>query len=50
MACIMSGCICEYSGNKGKLRNKKIRGGESVFAWNKTLSDEEATVEGYVIE
>jgi hypothetical protein len=50
MAGIMSGCICEYSGNKGKLRNKKIRDGESVFAWNKTLSDEEATVEGYVIE
>jgi hypothetical protein len=50
MACIMSGCICEYSGNKGKLRNKKIRDGESVFAWIKTLSDEEAMVEGYVIE
>lgn len=50
MAENMSGCVCEYSGNKGKLRNKKIRDGESVFAWNKTLSDEEAMVEGYVIE
>jgi hypothetical protein len=50
MACVMSGCICEYSGNKGKLRNKKIRDGESVFAWHKILSDEEAMVEGYVIE
>ena len=50
MAENMSGCVCEYSGNKGKLRNKKIRDGESVFAWIKTLSDEEATVEGYVIE
>jgi hypothetical protein len=50
MACVMSGCICEYSGNKGKLRNKKIRNGEPVFAWIKTLSDEEAKVEGYIIE
>jgi hypothetical protein len=50
MACVMSGCICEYSGNKGKLRNKKIRDGESVFAWIKTLSDEEAMAEGYIIE
>jgi len=50
MAENMSGCVCEYSGNKGKLRNKKIRNGESVFAWMKILSDEEAKVEGYVIE
>jgi hypothetical protein len=50
MAETMSGCICEYSGNKGKLRNKKIRNGEPVFAWIKTLSDEEAKVEGYIIE
>jgi hypothetical protein len=32
------------------LRNKKIRNGEPVFAWIKTLSDEEAKVEGYIIE
>lgn len=50
MAETMSGCVCEYSGNKGKLRNKKIRNGESVFAWMKVLSDEEAKAEGYIVE
>jgi hypothetical protein len=50
MAESTSGCVCEYSGNKGKLRNKKIRNGESVFAWMKVLSDEEAKVEGYIVE
>jgi hypothetical protein len=50
MAESMSGCICEYSGNKGKLRNRKIKNGEVVLAWMKVLSDEEAKVEGYVVE
>lgn len=50
MAEVMSGCICEYSGNKGKLRNRKVKNGEIVFAWMKTLSDEEAKVEGYIVE
>jgi hypothetical protein len=50
MAENMSGCVCEYSGNKGKLRNRKIRNGELGYAWMKILSDEEATKEGYYIE
>lgn len=50
MAENMSGCVCEYSGNKGKLRNKKMRNGELGYAWMKILSDEEATKEGYYIE
>lgn len=50
MAESMSGCVCEYSGNKGKLRNKKIKNGEMIFAWMKVLSDEEAKVEGYIVE
>lgn len=50
MAETMSGCVCEYSGNKGKLRNRKIKDGETVFAWTKVLSDEEAKIEGYIIE
>jgi hypothetical protein len=50
MAENMSGCICEYSGDKGKLRNKKIKDGQIILAWMKVLSDKEAKVEGYVIE
>lgn len=52
MAELMSGCICEYSGNKGKLRNRKWITGkiELTYAWMKTLSDEEAKIEGYYID
>ena len=51
MAEAMSCHICEYSGEKGKLRNKKRKeNNEIVFAWNKTLSDKEAEKEGYVVE
>jgi len=50
MAETMSGCICEYSGDKGKLRNKKIKDGQIVLAWMKVLSDEQAEIENYVIE
>jgi len=50
MAESMSGCTCEYSGGKGKLRNRKIKNGEVVLAWMKVLSDEEAEIEGYVLE
>jgi hypothetical protein len=50
MAENMSGCICEYSGDKGKLRNKKIKDGQIVLAWMKVLSDKEAKIEGYVLE
>ncbi|NDD85608.1 hypothetical protein EB118_07910 [bacterium] len=50
MAETMSGCVCEYSGNKGKLRNRKIKDDEVVLAWMKVLSDEEAKIEGYLVE
>jgi hypothetical protein len=51
MAEAMSYNICEYSGDKGKLRKqKKTKNDEIVFAWNKVLSDKEAEKEGYVIE
>lgn len=49
MAEIMSYSICEYSGEKGKLRNKKMgENGEPKLAWMKTLSDNEAEKEGYL--
>jgi hypothetical protein len=48
MAETMSCSICEYSGEKGKMRNKKIgENGESKLAWIKTLCDNEAAKEGY---
>jgi hypothetical protein len=45
----MSYSICEFSGEKGRLRKQK-RGdnAEIIPAWMKTLSDKEAEKEGYV--
>jgi hypothetical protein len=49
MAEVMSYSICEYSGERGKVRNKKIgENGEAKLAWIKTLSDNEAAKEGYL--
>lgn len=51
MAEAMSYRICEYSGEKGKLRNKKkIENGQTIVAWMKTLSDKQAEKEDYVVE
>jgi hypothetical protein len=51
MAETTSYTICEFSGEKGKLRKRKIKeNGETVPAWMKTLSDVEAEKEGYVKE
>lgn len=49
MAETMSYSICEFSGEKGKLR-KQRRGdnGEPISAWIKTLSDIEAEAAGYL--
>lgn len=49
MAESMSYSICEFSGEKGKLRkNKRGHDGKPVPAWLKTLSDIEAKKEGYL--
>jgi len=49
MAETMSYSICEYSGEKGKLRKEKIgKDGQPIRAWMKTLSDKEAEKEGYL--
>jgi hypothetical protein len=42
--------VCEVSGQKGQLRTKKLVDGEPVMAWIKTLSDNEALKEGYILE
>ena len=42
--------MCEVSGQKGQLRTKKLVDGEPVMAWIKTLSDNEALKEGYILE
>jgi hypothetical protein len=50
MAERMSGRICEFSGNKGKIRNKRIdpETGEVVSAWVKCMSDDTAKQQGYI--
>lgn len=46
---LTSSIICEYSGNKGKLRKQRVGDdGEPVPAWMKTLSDIEAKKDGYI--
>jgi len=50
MAESMSYGICEVSGNKGRLRYKKLVNGETARAWVKCLCDSEAEKEGYIIE
>jgi hypothetical protein len=42
--------VCEVSGQKGQLRTKKLIDGEPVMAWIKTLSDNEALKEEYILE
>lgn len=45
----MSYTICEFSGEKGKLRKQRLGdNGEPIFAWRKTLSDKEAEKDGYL--
>lgn len=48
MAESMSSSICEFSGEKGKLRYKKLHNNQIVNAWIKCLSDDVAEKEGYV--
>jgi hypothetical protein len=49
MAERMGSRICEFSGNKGKIRNKRIdpETGETFPAWVKCMSDDVAKKEGY---
>lgn len=51
MAESMSYDICEFTGEKGKLRKQKKDEitGEIIPAWMKTLSDNEAERQGYVL-
>jgi len=50
MAESVSCMTCEVTGEKGKLRKKKIdEAGEIVPAWLKTLCDSEAQKQGYVL-
>jgi len=50
MAESMSYIICEITGEKGKVRYKKFdENGQPIPAWVKTLSDNEAEKEGYVV-
>jgi hypothetical protein len=50
MAESMSYIICEVTGEKGKVRYKKFdENGQAIPAWVKTLSDNKAEKEGYVI-
>jgi len=45
----ISSIICEYSGEKGRLRKQRIDdNGQQIPAWIKTLSDIEAQKERYV--
>ena len=48
MAESMSTRVCEISGEKGKLRYKKLYDGKVINAWIKCLSDSNAEKEGYV--
>jgi hypothetical protein len=49
MAETMSYMICEFSGERGRLRKqRKGDNSEPIFAWWKTLSDNEAEKEGYL--
>jgi hypothetical protein len=46
----MSYIICEVTGEKGKVRYKKFdENGQPIPAWVKTLSDNEAEKDGYVV-
>jgi hypothetical protein len=49
MAERMGSKICEFSGNKGKIRHKRIdpETGEVVSAWVKCMSDDTAKQQGY---
>ena len=49
MAESVSHITCEVTGEKGKIRYKKIdENGQSIPAWVRTLCDNEAEKEGYV--
>ena len=50
MAERMGSKICEFSGNKGKIRHKRIdpETGEVVSAWVKCMSDDTAKQQGYI--
>jgi hypothetical protein len=51
MAESMSYSICEYSGEKGRIRKQRMgEDGKPIYAWIKTLSDQEAEKEGYIID
>jgi hypothetical protein len=47
----MSYSICEYTGEKGKLRKQKKDEvtGQIIPAWMKILSDKEAERQGYIL-
>lgn len=50
MAESMSYITCEVTGEKGKLRKqRKDDNGEPIMAWIKTLCDNEAEKEGYIV-
>jgi hypothetical protein len=50
MAESMSYITCEVTGKKGKVRYKKFdENGQPIPAWVKTLCDDEAKKEGYVV-
>lgn len=50
MAENMSYLTCEVTGERGKLRKQRLNeNGKITFAWIKTLCDEEAKKEGYIL-
>jgi hypothetical protein len=50
MAESMSCITCEVTGEKGKVRYKKFdKDGQPIPAWVRTLCDNEATKQGYVV-
>jgi hypothetical protein len=50
MAESMSYITCEVTGEKGKVRYKKLdEDGRPIHSWVKTLSDNEATKQGYIL-
>ena len=50
MAESMSYITCEVTGEKGKVRYKKFdENGQPIPAWVKTLCDDEAKKEGYIV-
>jgi hypothetical protein len=50
MAESVSYITCEITGEKGRVRYKKLdEDGQPISAWVKTLCDNEATKEGYVL-